>query len=411
MVGSRIALALTPPEWNARGASVGHAHAAGTFTLTGAKKDGMMKRTTKALVVAVVGLMASWGGSASAFTFTFASGEYDNTQNQVNAGPTPVNNQTTGNFRDIFWWGTATGVGDSDFINSGQNLISNNGSPARAIPSGDDTALNFTGVGIPNGGKSFLTIYDTTPGDGTATRNLFDASQPGGFTISADVLFAPGQHVAEAGVAALYSEGEDALVLVAHNSGGNNPDSSRLSLIYQSSDTLSGNTEGIVLNSVAFGAGGTQFVGDTVGGVQVGTGSGDHWYRVIMKIEVNGDTWTETGEFWNHSDPTDPNSALGTKITDLNFTGSLSVPSSSTNDLSRVLTNPGEIGLYAANFGGLGDGIATGGTPANPLVDNVGVSITNFSVPTPVPEPATMFLTGTGLVLLGGAARRRLFRG
>ena len=97
-----------------------------------------MKRTTKALVVAVVGSMASWAGSAWADTFTFAAGQYDNTQNQVNAGPTPVNNQTTGNFRDIFWWGTATGVGDSDFINSGKNLISNNGTPARAVSGGDD---------------------------------------------------------------------------------------------------------------------------------------------------------------------------------------------------------------------------------------------------------------------------------
>src|SRR5262245_20083345 len=67
---------------------------------------------------------------AHAAPITFAAGDYDNTQNQVNAGPTPVNNQTTGKFRDIFWWGSATGVGDNDYINSGKNLISNGGSPA-----------------------------------------------------------------------------------------------------------------------------------------------------------------------------------------------------------------------------------------------------------------------------------------
>src|SRR5262245_43255828 len=68
-----------------------------------------------------------------AAVISFAPGDYDNTQNQVNAGPTPVNNQTTGLFRDIFWWGSANGVGDNDYINSGKNLISNGGSPARAV--------------------------------------------------------------------------------------------------------------------------------------------------------------------------------------------------------------------------------------------------------------------------------------
>jgi PEP-CTERM motif-containing protein len=333
---------------------------------------------------------------SSAAPITFAPGDYDNTQNQVNAGPTPVNNQTTGKFRDIFWWGSATGVGDNDYINSGKNLISNGGSPARAVVGGDDDALNFTGVGIPNGGKSFLTIYDTTPADGTTTRNLFNAAQPGGITVSADVLFAPGNHTADAGVAALYSEGQDALVLAAHNGGGNNNDIPKLSLIFQSPGA--GNVNGIVLTSVSLA--GTSFEGDTNPGLSaaqaLGSTSGDHWYRVIMNISVSGDTWTETGSFWNHSNPWDPNSSLGTKITDLNFNGSLSVPSGSSVDGTRVLTNPGEIGLYAANYGGLGDGCCgANGTPANPLVDNVGVSITNFEVP--VPEPSTLVLGASAI--------------
>src|SRR5262245_32892864 len=100
---------------------------------------------------------------------------------------TPTN-QTSGSFRDVIWWGPAynggtAGVGSPDFINAGKNLISNGGSPARAVVGGQYDALNFTGVKIPNGGASFLTIYDTTPGDGTANRNLFDAT--GGLQISA----------------------------------------------------------------------------------------------------------------------------------------------------------------------------------------------------------------------------------
>jgi len=342
---------------------------------------------------------------------TFAPGEYDNTANTVGAGPTPVNNQTTGLFRDIFWWGTATGVGDFDFINSGKNLISNGGSPARAVVGGDDNALNFTGVGIPNGGKNFLTVYDTTPADGTATRNLFDASQPGGFTLSADILFAPGNHPAAGGVVAMYNEGQDGLALLASNGAGNNHDFPNLSLVFQSAGVANTNgNAGLVLASVDLSA--TSFLGDTDSTVDTGPLSGDHWYRVIMNLSVSGDTWTETGSFWNHSDPTNPNSALGTKITDLNLNGSLSVPSSSTLDLSRVLTNPGEVGLMASNTGGLGDGVDTvhGGTGANPLVDNVGVSITNFGLTQNVADGGmTLALLGaslSGVELL----RRRLLK-
>src|SRR6185436_9514142 len=149
------------------------------------------RATRLVLTTSATALLVALPLISSAAPITFAPGDYDNTQNQVNAGPTPVNNQTTGKFRDIFWWGTATGVGDNDYINSGKNLISNGGSPPRAVVGGDDDALNFTGVQIPNGGKSFMTIYDTTPADGTATRNLFDARKPGGITVSADVLFAP----------------------------------------------------------------------------------------------------------------------------------------------------------------------------------------------------------------------------
>lgn len=106
--------------------------------------------------------------SVYADTITFAPGQYDNTPNTVtgtNAAPAYNNNQTTGLFRDVFWWGTAynggtKGVGSPDFINSVQsNLISNGGTPARAVLGGDDYALNFTGLKT-SGGASFLSIYD-----------------------------------------------------------------------------------------------------------------------------------------------------------------------------------------------------------------------------------------------------------
>src|SRR6266542_4543858 len=355
----------------------------------------MMKRL--AMVLAVVGLMASWAGSAIAFNITFAPGEYDNTPNTVtgtNASPVYTNNQTTGDFRDVFWWGTAfnggtAGVGSPDFINSGNNLVL---SSNHARPLGDDTALNFTGIRT-SGGASFLSIYDTTPADKTTTKNLFDASAPGGLTLSADVLFAETSHSVAGGVVALYNEGQDGLALLAKTAG--NTDDARLDLVFQQS----GNPT--VLTSVAVGS---AFQSDTNGSVNTGPLSGDHWYRIIMNLSVVGDTWTVNGQFYSHTDPTDPNSALGPLITTRNVSGSVSDPD--TASLHR--TNPGEVGLMAWTPEPFSDNLAIGGTGADPGVNNIGVSITNFSN-TPVPEPATMFLGGLGLIAFGYAARRRLF--
>ncbi|MCE9554113.1 MAG: PEP-CTERM sorting domain-containing protein [Planctomycetes bacterium] len=336
-------------------------------------------------------------GLAQALTFTFAPGQYDNTVNTVtgtNASPSYNNNQTTGNFRDVFWWGKAynggiVGVGSPDFINSNKNLISNGGSPARAIVGGNYDALNFTGLRLGGGlaGASFLSIYDQTP-NVNATKNLFDASVPGGLTISADVLFSPGTHTASAGIVTLYSGGQNGLALLAKNGGGNNPDVSQLDLVFQTNGT------GTVIQSTSVGSSGTQF-------------TGEKWYRIEMNVSVSGDAFTVTGKIFDHLTPSDPTSALGNMIGNvINYNGSLSSPGNALD-----LTNPGEIGLMAMTTENFNDGVNTGqgGTGANPLVDNIGVSITNFQFDDPVhtPEPATWMLAAVGAAVLGVVALRK----
>lgn len=337
---------------------------------------------------------------AQATTITFAPGDYDNTANTVtgtNAAPVYNNNQTTGVFRDVYWYGTAynggtAGVGSPDFINSGQNLISSGGSPTHAIVGGDNTALNFTGQRT-SGGASFLSIYDTTPGDNTKS-NLFSAA--GGLELSADVLFAPGQHAASGGIVALYNSGQDGLALLASNGGGNNPDHQGLSLVFQH------NGAPTTLVSTSFGPGGTAFLGDTNGAIATGSLSGDNWYRVVMDLSTTGDAWSVNGYFYDHTDATDPNSALGALIGSVSFSGSLSNPGNALD-----LTNPGEIGLMAYTPENFTDGLGGGGTGANPLTDNIGVSITNFTFPSAIPEPATWAMMLLGFGGIGAALRRR----
>lgn len=324
-----------------------------------------MERFAVLFVSVAVGLFITTRANAVG-PITFSSADYDNTPNTVTGGPiTPVYNQGTGSFRDVIWWSLNNGqprVGSDDFINQGNSLILVGNS---AVPgSGPYTALNFTGPAI-SGGQSYISIYDTTPGDGAVTKNVFNAALT--LKVNVDVLFV--KHSVSGGILALYSEGQDGLALLASNGDGGNSDIPKVSLVWQS--------VGQGTNLVTATLPANSFVAAT-------------WYRVSMELTVTGDAWTMNGTFQNHLVGTDPTSGLGSVITNLSYTGSLSDPDTS----PRVLTNPGEIGLMAMGNEGIS------------LPDNVGVSFTNLEI---VPEPSSIALVGIalGMGILTAVSRRK----
>ncbi|HTM56215.1 MAG TPA: PEP-CTERM sorting domain-containing protein [Pirellulales bacterium] len=331
----------------------------------------MRKKLYRVLLIAACILWCT--SFSAATTITFGPGDYDNTPNTVtNPGAVQHHNQTSGLFRDVFWWSdrnNTTGVGSPDYINRGNSLVLSSGSPQHAIPGpGPYTALNFTGNSA-NGGQSYMAVYDSTPGDINPT-SLFDATN--GLTVSADVLFASNVHSVSAGVVAMYNEGQDALSLLAHQGGGNNLDHARLDLIFQSAGT------------------GTQLASINLAGLTTFTQG--EWYKVTMNLSVLGGTWTMNGMIQDHVDPTNPFSALvAIPITSLSFSGSLTNPGNALD-----LTNPGEIGVMAQANQAFGDAIPD---PLHPTVDNVGVSITNFQVPDIfIPEPSSLVLAAFGII-------------
>ena len=333
-----------------------------------------MKRNWFASALSTFILVGVSASPALASAVTFTTLDYDNTANVVNAGPTPVNNQTTGYFRDLYWWSINNGaprVGSGDYINQGNQLVlqSNHAVPGASGP----TSLNFTGPSV-SGGQAYVALYDTTPGDGSATDNLFNFGAAGGVTISQDVLFV--KHNSSVGIVTMFNDGEDGLALLANNRDGNNTDFSKLSLIYKNAGT------GIQLASTNLPF--TAF-------------ESNEWYRMTMNVAVVGDTWTVNGFFYNHQNTADPNSALAGLITSLTFSGSMSDPDSS----ARVLSSPGQVGIIAL------------GNESISLPDNVGVSVTNFDLPgdftvtATTPEPGSLFLLGSGMLAAARYARRR----
>jgi hypothetical protein len=346
-------------------------------------KRFMTSASRVALLSIVALIVMTFNVYALTFTFPTQPGDYDNTANAV-SGTTPVYNQTTGLDRDIFWWSINNGQprdGSPDFINQGNSLIL---SANHAVPGpGPYSAINFTGPSI-SGGQSYLTIYDKTPLDGNTTKNTFTGTAGDHLILNTDVLFV--KHNVSAGIVALYNEGQDGLALLAHNGDGNNADHSRIDLVWQSPGSGT-----VLLGSVNLPANTFQ-VAASANGNKTGT---DFWYRVMMDLFVSGDTFDITGTFFNHSDPNDPTSPLGTQISaaTLHLTGSVSDP-----DLAALhLMNPGEIGLIVM------------GNESISLPDNVGVSF--FGAPEgEVPEPTTILLLGSGLIGLSGYGRKKFFK-
>jgi hypothetical protein len=150
------------------------------------------------------------------------------------------------------------------------------------------TAFNLTGS-AGAGGDTWITVYDTTPGDATpGTQNNF-GSLP---SLTADVLIHAFNNKKGAGVLALFNEGanQKGLALVIYDNG--NTDTLALGTVNKATGTFT------VLATVSLGNGIAE----------------NAWYRLSATVTVSGPSVVVTGQVFRHTVATDPNSPLGTQV-------------------------------------------------------------------------------------------------
>ena len=171
--------------------------------------------------------------------------------------------------------------------------------------------MNFTGT-AGAGGDTWITVYDTTPGDATpGTQNNF-GNLP---ALTADVLIHAYNNKKGAGVLALFNEGasQKGLALVVYNNG--NTDTLALGTMNKANGTFT------VLSTVSLG---NQIVENT-------------WYRLVMTVAVSGPNVVVTGKVFRHTVGTDPNSPLGNQVGGtLTFSGARPAGVDATGEVGMV---------------------------------------------------------------------------
>jgi hypothetical protein len=226
-----------------------------------------------------------------------------------------------------------------------------------------NTALNFT-LSAGSGGASAITLFDLNPTNATPT--LFT----GGLTLYADVLAHSFNNAKQPGILAYFNEG---------------PGEGGIALLLSDA----GNTDALILQKVGqtgIDAGGS----NDLASVSLAGGLGeDAWYRLVFASTITGNSIHVTGQVYSHTNPSNPNSALGAQIgADLTHNHSL-------NQLG--ISGTGEVGLAFRTVSTTSSASVTNFSDSDP--GSVGVNAA-------VPEPGTMFLLGGALIALGVWRRR-----